>query len=447
MPTKDSPEEHETARLRSAAETALAKRFAESRHTTRRTSLSRASALTFNLGFGLAYIALGSAILLIVYLLVHPAEPRDAPYSYVQQLLRSGDVATCALADGAIILHTKDGRHLRAKVPAAEAQSLWNDIVLSRVKLVDPMATRILLWTGIATLVATWSSSTLLTILHARWRARQRPEARAVIRDRLFPYERKVTFREYGGPRPEAIQRAIESLKEPERFIKKGGRASKGILLIGPPGTGKTLLARITAGEANAPIFSFSALELYDVIPGVGATSIYEIFDSAQRNSPAVIFIDNVDAIARRRSDSPDPLALDHELALGALLISLDNWSENDAVIIFGATNRPDLLDEALFRAGRFDTIVELGYPEANQIEAILRVHTRTVPLAEDVELDEMATRLKALMAKATGADAQNIVTLAAIEAARADSNKVYRSHFLAAIERHVASQRLFGHA
>jgi len=199
--------------------------------------------------------------------------------------------------------------------------------------------------------------------------------------------QKKVTFKDVAGVEEakEELQEIIEFLREPQKFQKLGGRIPKGVLLIGPPGTGKTLLARAIAGEANVPFFSISGSDFVEMFVGVGASRVRDLFEQGKKNAPCIIFIDEIDAVGRHRGAGLGGGHDEREQTLNQLLVEMDGFESNEGVILVAATNRPDVLDPALLRPGRFDRRVVVGRPDVRGREMILRVHTKKTPLADDV--------------------------------------------------------------
>ncbi len=222
------------------------------------------------------------------------------------------------------------------------------------------------------------------------------------------------------------LQEIVDYLKSPEKFQKLGGRVPKGVLLNGPPGTGKTLLARAVAGEAEVPYFSVSGSEFIQMFVGVGASRVRDLFKNAKESSPAIIFIDEIDAVGRQRGAGLGGGHDEREQTLNQILSEMDGFSPNEAVIVVAATNRPDVLDPALLRPGRFDRHVTVGRPTLKGREEIFKVHVRDVPLAEDVVIRRLASGTVGL----TGADIRNLVNEAALWAARNDKSQVHMSDF-----------------
>ena len=229
--------------------------------------------------------------------------------------------------------------------------------------------------------------------------------------------ERKVTFADVAGADEEKaeLQELVDFLREPQKFIDLGARIPKGVLLVGPPGTGKTLLARAVAGEAGVKFLSISGSDFVELYVGVGASSVRALFDQAKKEAPAIVFIDEIDAVGRQRGAGLGGGHDEREQTLNQLLVEMDGFAANEGVIVLAATNRQDILDPALLRPGRFDRQVYVGRPDMKGREEILRVHTRNKPLAEDVDLKEIARETTGF----TGADLENLMNEAALRAAR----------------------------
>ncbi len=235
--------------------------------------------------------------------------------------------------------------------------------------------------------------------------------------------KRKTTFDDVAGAdeEKEELAEVVEFLKAPEKYNKLGARIPKGVLLVGPPGTGKTLLARAVAGEAGVPFFSISGSDFVEMFVGVGASRVRDLFDQAKKNSPCIIFIDEIDAVGRQRGAGLGGGNDEREQTLNQLLVEMDGFGANEGVILIAATNRPDVLDPALMRPGRFDRQVVVSYPDVNGREAILRVHARKKPLAPDVDLKTIAKTTAGF----TGADLENLLNEAALLAARKDKKAI----------------------
>ncbi|HEX6278792.1 MAG TPA: ATP-dependent zinc metalloprotease FtsH, partial [Pyrinomonadaceae bacterium] len=235
--------------------------------------------------------------------------------------------------------------------------------------------------------------------------------------------QKRVTFKDVAGvdEAKEELQEIIEFLKDPQKFQKLGGKIPKGVLMMGPPGTGKTLLAKAVAGEANVPFFSISGSDFVEMFVGVGASRVRDLFEQGKKNAPCIIFIDEIDAVGRHRGAGLGGGHDEREQTLNQLLVEMDGFESNDGVILMASTNRPDVLDPALLRPGRFDRQVVVGYPDVRGREGILKVHTRKIPLDEGVDVNIIARGTPGF----TGADLANLVNEAALIAARQNKKVV----------------------
>jgi cell division protease FtsH len=244
----------------------------------------------------------------------------------------------------------------------------------------------------------------------------------------------RVTFNDVAGidEAENELVEIVDFLRDPKKYTRLGGAAPKGVLLIGAPGTGKTLLARAVAGEAGVPFFSMSAAEFVEMIVGVGAARVRDLFKQARENAPAIVFIDELDAIGRARGQMAIGGSSEQEQTLNQILTEMDGFSSREGIIVLAATNQPDVLDKALLRPGRFDRRVVVNLPDKTGREAILKVHTRTVPLAKDANLGEVAATTPGF----SGADLKNLVNEAALLAARREQNEVRYKDFLDALEK-----------
>lgn len=244
----------------------------------------------------------------------------------------------------------------------------------------------------------------------------------------LTSQQKRITFRDVAGvdEAREELQEIIEFLKDPQKFIKLGGRIPKGVLLMGPPGTGKTLLARAIAGEANVPFFSISGSDFVEMFVGVGASRVRDLFEQGKKNAPCIIFIDEIDAVGRHRGAGLGGGHDEREQTLNQLLVEMDGFETNEGVILIAATNRPDVLDPALLRPGRFDRRVVVSRPDQKGREAILGVHTRKIPMAPDVDVKLIARGTPGF----SGADLANLVNEAALIAARLNRKAVTHHDF-----------------
>ncbi len=250
-----------------------------------------------------------------------------------------------------------------------------------------------------------------------------RSRAKVLLENRL-----NVTFKDVAGvdEAKEELTEVIEFLKAPRKFTRLGGRIPKGVLLLGPPGTGKTLMARAVAGEAGVPFISISGSDFVEMFVGVGASRVRDLFDQAKRNSPCIIFVDEIDAVGRLRGAGLGGGHDEREQTLNQLLVEMDGFEVNEGIILMAATNRPDILDPALLRPGRFDRVVVLDRPDIRGRLGILKVHTRKTPLDENVDMEVLARGTPGF----SGADLSNMVNEAALLAARRDKEKITMSEF-----------------
>ena len=246
-----------------------------------------------------------------------------------------------------------------------------------------------------------------------------------------------VTFEDVAGVEEakEELQEVVEFLREPEKFIALGARIPKGVLLVGPPGTGKTLLAKAVSGEAGVPFFSISGSEFVEMFVGVGASRVRDLFDQAKRHSPCIVFVDEIDAVGRQRGAGLGGSHDEREQTLNQMLVEMDGFDTDTNVIIVAATNRPDILDPALLRPGRFDRRVILDRPDMRGREAILKVHVKGKPLAPEIDLGVISRSTPGFV----GADLENLVNEAAILAARRNRKTISQSEMEEAIERVIA--------
>ena len=251
------------------------------------------------------------------------------------------------------------------------------------------------------------------------------------------PDKRKVTFKDVAGADEEKqeLSEVVDFLKNSKKYTDLGARIPKGVLLVGPPGTGKTLLAKAVAGEANSPFFSLSGSDFVEMFVGVGASRVRDLFDQAKKNAPCIIFIDEIDAVGRQRGAGLGGGHDEREQTLNQLLVEMDGFGVNEGIIMIAATNRPDILDRALLRPGRFDRQILVGAPDVKGREEILKVHTKNKPLSDDVKLDVLAKRTPGF----TGADLENLSNEAALLAVREEDKVISMDHMENAIMKVIA--------
>ena len=248
------------------------------------------------------------------------------------------------------------------------------------------------------------------------------------------PNKNKITFADVAGADEEKdeLKEVVDFLKEPKKYLELGARIPKGVLLVGPPGTGKTLLAKAVAGEAKVPFFSISGSDFVEMFVGVGASRVRDLFEQAKRSAPSIVFIDEIDAVGRHRGAGLGGGHDEREQTLNQLLVEMDGFSTNEGVIVMAATNRQDILDPALLRPGRFDRQVNVNFPDVNGRIAILKVHSKGKPLADDVNLDNIAKRTPF----ASGADLENVMNEGALIAARNRQTKIRQFDLISAVEK-----------
>jgi len=365
---------------------------------------------------------------------------RTLPYSEFKQLVKSGQVAEVTVGDQMIRGTLKDGpeKQRQFAVTRVEDPKLTEELEARGVKYTGELVNR---W--LPDLLG-WIIPLLLFVGLWGFFFRRMSGAEGGVmsfaRSRAKIYaddEVKVRFSDVAGvdEAEEELKEIVEFLKQPKKYTNLGGRIPKGVLLVGPPGTGKTLLARAVAGEAHVPFFSLSGSEFVEMFVGVGAARIRDLFQQAEAKAPCIVFIDELDALGKVRVQSPLGSHEEREQTLNQLLAEMDGFDSRKGVIIMGATNRPEVLDPALLRPGRFDRQVLVDKPDVKGREEILRIHAKGVKIAEDVDLKIVAARTAGF----AGADLANLVNEAALLAARADKTSVGMKDFESAIDRLIA--------
>jgi cell division protease FtsH len=320
--------------------------------------------------------------------------------------------------------------NFRTYAPAGHYTGLANELRASGVEIeadreaVSPWATLLYSWAPILLMIGFW-----VFIMRQMQSGGNKALSFGKSRAKLSSSsQKKVTFKDVSGvdEAKEELQEIIEFLKEPQKFQKLGGRIPKGVLLMGPPGTGKTLLARAVAGEANVPFFSISGSDFVEMFVGVGASRVRDLFEQGKKNAPCIVFIDEIDAVGRHRGAGLGGGHDEREQTLNQLLVEMDGFESNEGVILVAATNRPDVLDPALLRPGRFDRRIVVNRPDVKGREGILAVHTKKIPLADDVNIHVLARGTSGF----SGADLANLVNEAALNAARYNQKVVRMQDF-----------------
>src|SRR5258707_7003329 len=350
-------------------------------------------------------------------------------FSEFMQAADSGQVARVVITGQDISGTKKDNDHFQAYVPT-QYDGLVNKLIEKGVQVtakeptVSPWATILYSWGPFLLIIGFWVFF-MRQMQSGGNKALSFGKSKAKL---LASPQKKVTFKDVAGvdEAKEELQEIIEFLREPQKFQKLGGRIPKGVLLMGPPGTGKTLLARAIAGEANVPFFSISGSDFVEMFVGVGASRVRDLFEQGKKNAPCIIFIDEIDAVGRHRGAGLGGGHDEREQTLNQLLVEMDGFESNDGVILIAATNRPDVLDPALLRPGRFDRRVVVSRPDVRGREGILQVHTRKIPLAEDVDISMLARATPGF----SGADLANLVNEAALLAARRNQKFVTMADF-----------------
>ncbi len=398
------------------------------------------------------YLLILAASIALFYSFLAPSDgSKEIPLSQVASLVREGKVQSLAVTtDGVIRLQVLESGREASYTSRKEANVGLGESLLSlgvtpeQLSAVKELAAaRPSLWENWG-IVLIQIVPLLLIGLFLVFMLRQaqsgnnqalsfgKSRARMVTGDRPTS-----TFDDVAGAdeAKQELQEIVEFLKDPDRFTALGARIPKGVLLVGPPGTGKTLMARAVAGEAGVPFFSISGSEFVEMFVGVGASRVRDLFDQAKRNSPCIIFVDEIDAVGRQRGAGLGGSHDEREQTLNQILVEMDGFDTDTKVIVLAATNRPDILDPALLRPGRFDRRVVLDRPDRLGREAILRVHVRNKPLAPDVDLSVLAKQTPGF----TGADIENLVNEAAILAARRNARAISMAEFQEAVERVIA--------
>src|SRR5213596_1626247 len=344
--------------------------------------------------------------------------PRTVTFSEFMSWADSGGVARVTITGQEINGYTKVNEHFQTYAPA-QYDGLVNKliergvVVTAKEPTVSPWATILYSWGPFLLIIGFWVFF-MRQMQSGGNKALSFGKSKAKLSSSS---QKKVTFKDVAGvdEAKEELQEIIEFLKEPQKFQKLGGRIPKGVLLVGPPGTGKTLLARAVAGEANVPFFSISGSDFVEMFVGVGASRVRDLFEQGKKNAPCIIFIDEIDAVGRHRGAGLGGGHDEREQTLNQLLVEMDGFESNEGVILVAATNRPDVLDPALLRPGRFDRRIVVNRPDVKGREGILTVHTKKIPMSDDVDVAVLARGSSGF----SGADLANLVNEAALNAAR----------------------------
>ncbi|MFP5379611.1 MAG: ATP-dependent zinc metalloprotease FtsH, partial [Vicinamibacteria bacterium] len=350
-------------------------------------------------------------------------------FSEFVSMVDSGQVARVTMTGQEVAGTTKANEAFKTHAPL-QYEGLANRLIERNVivnvkeQAASPWATLLMSWAPILLLIGFWIFF-MRQMQSGGNKALSFGKSKAKL---LSSAQKKVTFRDVSGvdEAKDELHEIIEFLKEPQKFQKLGGRIPKGVLLMGPPGTGKTLLARAVAGEANVPFFSISGSDFVEMFVGVGASRVRDLFEQGKKNAPCIIFIDEIDAVGRHRGAGLGGGHDEREQTLNQLLVEMDGFESNEGVILVAATNRPDVLDPALLRPGRFDRRIVVNRPDVKGREGILGVHTKKIPLADDVDIKVLARGTAGF----AGADLANLVNEAALAAARQNKKVVAMTDF-----------------
>jgi cell division protease FtsH len=392
--------------------------------------------------YGLLLVALG-AFLYTMYDRRPSTQAETVPLGDMAEMLRSGEVEKLAVKDDKIYATLSTGEEVQSRKESDTGivETLSNlGVTPEEIQSVELEVSAPTLWENWSGILLTLLPLVLLAafflfILRQAQGGNNQAFSFGKSKARMFTGDTPtVTFDDVAGNEEakQELQEIVEFLKEPEKFAALGARIPKGVLLVGPPGTGKTLMAKAVSGEAGVPFFTISGSEFVEMFVGVGASRVRDLFEQAKKNSPAIIFIDEIDAVGRHRGAGMGGSHDEREQTLNQILVEMDGFDTDTNVIIIAATNRPDILDPALLRPGRFDRRVVMDAPDVKGRRAILDVHVRGKPLAADVDLDVVAQQTPGF----AGADIENLVNEAAILAARRNKRSISMSEFEEAIDR-----------
>jgi len=403
----------------------------------KRSNLGGNSRKTFkNFGF----IALIILIALVaIAALNQPSTLKTVPFSQVISEANAGKIKQITLQNDALEITPQDQSKPTEKSYKETGSSIYEQGLTNKAVTVDvkPASSASTTWEniGISIIPVILISAVLFFMIRSAQGQGNQAMSFGKSRARLYGNEKdKVTFRDVAGANEAKVdlQEVVEFLKFPKKFESVGAKIPKGVLLVGPPGTGKTMMARAVAGEANVPFFSISGSEFVEMFVGVGASRVRDLFAKAKKNSPCIIFIDEIDAVGRRRGSGMGGGHDEREQTLNQILVEMDGFEQGTNVIVLAATNRSDVLDPALLRPGRFDRRVNIDLPDRKDREAILKIHFTKKPLAKDVDLDSLAAKT----AGSSGADLSNMANESAIIAARNNHHQISQQDVTEAFEK-----------
>ena len=377
------------------------------------------------------WVALLLSAVLLYSLVTKTTSGQDTEFNFTRFMdeLESGSISEVTIAENEITGTLNNGDSFTSYLPMEYPELLDNlqergVTVTGEPANTSPWVTALLGWAPFLIIIGFWIFF-MRQMQSGGNKALSFGKSRARL---LTAHQKKITFKDVAGvdEAKDELLEIIDFLKEPQKFQKLGGRIPKGVLLVGPPGTGKTLLARAIAGEANVPFFSISGSDFVEMFVGVGASRVRDLFEQGKKNAPCIVFIDEIDAVGRHRGAGLGGGHDEREQTLNQLLVEMDGFESNEGVILVAATNRPDVLDPALLRPGRFDRRVIVPRPDVKGREGILAVHLRKIPLGEDVDMAVIARGTPGM----TGADLANLINEAALNAARMNHKVVGQEDF-----------------
>ncbi len=378
------------------------------------------------------------AVIIIQYFGKSPDTPRQLAWNEYITMVETGQVRDALIVGRDVTGQLKDGT--KYKVYNLKGDQLGDWLVQNKVQVEGKPVPEPPWWSNLLTFLIPFAILIVIFFFFIQQgqgggsRVMNFGKSRARLHDGT---RKKVTFNEVAGADEEKAElvEIVEFLKDPRRFVELGARIPKGVLLVGPPGTGKTLLARAVAGEAGVPFFSISGSDFVEMFVGVGASRVRDLFENAKKNAPCIVFIDEIDAVGRQRGAGLGGGHDEREQTLNQLLVEMDGFDAHEGIILIAATNRPDILDPALLRPGRFDRQVTVNYPDVRGREEILKVHARNKPFSPDVDMSVIARRTPGF----TGADLENVINEGALLAGRKNKKKIGMEELEEAIDRVIA--------
>ncbi|MCL5795558.1 MAG: ATP-dependent zinc metalloprotease FtsH [Patescibacteria group bacterium] len=392
---------------------------------------------TNNTTKSIIYIVILVLLGLTIYSFLNPAssKQKEVTISEISQNVSSGNVEKITIEDNKIIAKLKNNGEILAYKEAGVGLNEYG-ITPDKVTIDIKDTQKNAIWGTVLSIVLPFLliGVFLFLILRQAQAGNMKAMSFGKTTARLFGGKKRILFSDVAGLKEskEELKEVVEFLKTPAKFKKLGAEIPKGVLLIGPPGCGKTLLAKAVAGEANVPFFTISASEFVEMFVGVGASRVRDLFKNAKRNSPSLIFIDELDAVGRQRGTGLGGSHDEREQTLNQILVEMDGFETDEKVIVLAATNRPDVLDSALLRPGRFDRRVTVSLPDKKEREEILKIHSKNKPLAKEVSLNKIAATSSGF----SGADLRNIVNEGAILAARGGQKEISQKNLEEAIEK-----------